>query len=124
MRLDEVVEALEAEAIYVPGECAPVTSAGGSDSVSDVLVFGKPGMLLLTGLLQPSVIRTAQLMGVVAVVFVRGKQPDEETVELARRLKVPVLLSPHSLYDCCGRLYVRGLPGVIPAREGSAVGCS
>jgi hypothetical protein len=70
-------------------------------------------MLLLTGLTQTSVVRTAQLMDISAVVFVRGKRPDEEAVELARAIDLPLLVSPHSLYDCCGRLYARGLPGVI-----------
>lgn len=100
-----------------------VHSGGGSDSVSDVLVFGKPGMLLLTGLTQASVIRAAQLTDTAAVVFVRGKRPDESVLEMARRLGIPVLLSPHSLYDSCGRLYVRGLPGVIVAHEETAAAC-
>ncbi len=114
MRLSEVIEALEAELLVAGEEADPeVAWAGGSDSVSDVLVYGKPGMLLLTGLTQASVIRTAQLMDIAAVVFVRGKRPDASVVEMAEKLCIPVLLSPHSLYDSCGRLYVRGLSGVI-----------
>ncbi len=113
MRLSEVVAALEAEVLVDVGEDVEVLSGGGSDSVSDVLVYGKPGMLLLTGLVQPSVVRAAQLTESAAIVFVRGKRPDENLLEMAAHLRVPVLLSPHSLYDSCGRLYVRGLPGVI-----------
>ena len=117
MQLSEVIMALDAEVLVDgPGDLE-IDFAGGSDSVSDVLVYGKPRMMLLTGLTQPSVIRAAQLMDVAAVVFVRGKHPDESVLEMARTLGVPVLLSPHSMYDSCGRLYVRGLPGVIPTRN-------
>ena len=120
MQLSEVAMALEADALVEGADDLEIDYAGGSDSVSDVLVYGKPGMMLLTGLTQPSVIRAAQLMDVSAVVFVRGKRPDESVLEMARTLGVPVLLSPHSMYDSCGRLYVRGLPGVIPTRNHAA----
>lgn len=117
MRLTEVVEALEAEVACDGGGGNPeVRCVGASDMVSDLLVWGKPGMLLLTGLAHPSVVRAAHLIDVAAVVFVRGRIPSEDALALARELALPVLLSPHSLYDCSGRLYVRGLPGVIPAR--------
>ncbi len=115
MRLCEVAAALDAEVLVNGGDDGEVLTAGGSDSVSDVLVYGKPGMLLLTGLIQPSVVRVAQLTGAAAIVFVRGKKPERSLLEMAERLGVPVLVSPHSLYDACGRLYVRGLPGVIAA---------
>ena len=113
MRLSEVAVALDAEMLVDTGEDVEVVYAGGSDSVSDVLVYGKPRMLLLTGLTQPSIIRTSQLIDVAAIVFVRGKRPETHLLEMAERLRVPILLSPHSLYDSCGRLYVRGLSGVI-----------
>jgi len=123
VRLSSVVEALEAE-VLVGQEAMEreVPTAGGCDMISDLLFFGKPGMLLLTGLTQPAVVRTAQLMDISAMVLVRGKRPDEAALELAREVGMPILVSPHSLYDCCGRLYARGLPGVIPAtgRPGSA----
>jgi hypothetical protein len=117
VQLSEVAMALEAESLVEGPDDPEIDYAGGSDSVSDVLVYGKPRMMLLTGLTQPSVIRAAQLMDVSAVVFVRGKRPDENVLEMARTLGVHVLLSPHSMYDSCGRLYVRGLPGVIPTRN-------
>jgi hypothetical protein len=99
-----------------------VLTAGGCDIISDLLFFGRPGMLLLTGLTQSTVIKTAQLIDISAVVFVRGKVPEEEAVELARGIGLPLLVSPHSLYDCCGRLYARGLPGVIPAKGRASAG--
>lgn len=121
MRLSEVAQVLEAEVLVgaeALGRDAP--AGGGCDMISDLLFFGKPGMVLLTGLTQPAVVRTAQVMDISAVVLVRGKRPDEETLALAREAGLPVMVSPHSLYDCCGRLYARGLPGVIPARARAA----
>ncbi len=116
MKLSEVVEALEAEVLFgqeLLDREAP--TAGASDVISDLLFFGQPGMVLLTGMIRPPMIRAAELAEVSAVVLVRGKRPEEETVEMARVLGMPLMVSPHSLYDCCGRLYVRGLPGPIPA---------
>jgi predicted transcriptional regulator len=114
VRVSDVVALLEAEVLAGrAGLEREVPSAGGCDIISDLLFFGKPGMLLLTGLTQLSVVRTAHLMDISAIVFVRGKNPDGRAIELAESLGMPLLVSPHSLYDCCGRLYVRGLPGVI-----------
>ncbi len=116
MKLAEVVEALEAE-VLVGQELLDrdVPTGGASDVVSDLLFFGRPGMVLLTGLIRPPIIRAAELAEVSAVILVRGKRPEEETIELAQELGIPLMISPHSLYDCCGRLYVKGLPGPIPA---------
>lgn len=115
MQLAEVVEALEAEVVLGGEQLGrEIGVAGGCDMISDLLFFGKPGMLLLTGLTQAAVVRTAHLIDISGIVLVRGKRPDEEAVALARDYGLPLLISPHSLYDCCGRLYVRGLPGVIP----------
>jgi len=114
VRISDIVVLLDADVLAGrDGLERKVPSGGGCDIISDLLFFGKPGMLLLTGLTQPSVVRTAHLMDIAAIVFVRGKSPDERAIELAESLGMPLLVSPHSLYDCCGRLYVRGLPGVI-----------
>jgi hypothetical protein len=118
--LADIVEALEAELIV--GGNKPnldLPAAGASDMVSDLLFFGHPGMLLLTGLTKLSVVRAAQVADVAAIVFVRGKRPDEDAITLAQELGIPLLVSSHSMYDCCGRLYSRGVPGVIPAQPAS-----
>ena len=118
MRLSEVAEALEAEVLLGDDLLeTEVGAAGAADMVSDVLFFGRPGMLLLTGLTKASVVRAAQVADLSAIVLVRGKRPDETAVELARDLSLPVMLTSHSLYDSCGRLYARGLPGVIPTKR-------
>ena len=125
MRLAEVVEALEAEVIVGGDRLEMEVPAGGaSDMVSDLVFFGRPGMVLLTGLTKSSVVRAAQVADVSAIVFVRGKRPEREAIELAGEIGLPLLLTAHSMYDSCGRLYVRGLPGVIPASQGAIPGDS
>lgn len=82
----------------------------GADLMSDVLAFSQPGTLLLTGLTNPQVVRTAEMADVKAIVFVRGKQPPSETVALAREKGIPLLATRFTLYESCGRLFAQGLP--------------
>ncbi|MFQ3549202.1 MAG: transcriptional regulator [Armatimonadota bacterium] len=88
-----------------------VTTACGCDLMSDVLAFTSPGSILLTGLTNSQVVRTAEMLDLKAVVFVRSKFPDENTVNLAKSQNLAVILSPHPLYESCGRLYSAGLSG-------------
>lgn len=103
------------------GEIA--TSACGSDLMSDVLALTKPGSVLLTGLTNPQVVRTAEMLDLKAIVFVRNKQPDEKTVQLAESIGLVLVLSPYPLYESCGVLYRAGLGGCFSpdgaARHGS-----
>jgi len=123
--VSDIVALLEADVLAGRAELErEVPSAGGCDIISDLLFFGKPGMLLLTGLTQLSVVRTAHLMDIAAIVFVRGKSPDPRAVELAESLGLPLLVSPHSLYECCGRLYARGLPGVVTSTRRLKAECA
>ena len=77
--------------------------------MSDVLTFRGPGSLLLTGLTNPQVIRTAEMSDFAAVCFVRGKKPQPETIQLAEDKGVLLLVTLLSMYECCGRLYGEGL---------------
>lgn len=100
----------------------PVRSACGCDLMSDVLAFTRPGSVLLTGLTNPQVVRTAEMLDLKAVVFVRSKSPDERTVELARSLGLVLVLSPYPLYESCGRLYNAGLSGCQEAPRPTRAG--
>jgi iron only hydrogenase large subunit-like protein len=82
-----------------------------SDLMSDVLAFGCPGGLLLTGLAYAQAIRTAEVAEIRSVVFVRGKQPSPEVLALAAEKKIPVLSTPHPMFVACGRLSRHGLLG-------------
>lgn len=89
-----------------------VKSAKASDLMSDVLRFSGPGKLLLTGLTNIQVVRTCDIAGICAVVFVRGKQPSAETVELSRNCDITILTTDLSMFEACGILYANGIEGV------------
>ncbi|MHC4544347.1 MAG: DRTGG domain-containing protein [Planctomycetota bacterium] len=88
-----------------------IEMACGCDLMSDVLSFVKPNSLLLTGLTNPQVVRTAEMADLQAVCFVRGKKPDQETIEMAEAKDIPLLVTPIPMFESCGRLYQAGLPG-------------
>ena len=86
-----------------------VHSACGSDMMSDVLAYVKDQAVLLTGLVNPQVIRTAEMMDMMCVVFVRSKSPSEEMIRLAKESDMVILKTKKRMYEACGRLYVGGL---------------
>lgn len=88
----------------------PLLSACGADLMSDVLSFVKEGTVLLTGMMNPHVVRTAEMLDVPCIVFVRGKKPTDDVVALAKQTGVTLLVCEYSLYEACGRLYKEGLP--------------
>ena len=88
-----------------------VFSACCSDMMSDVLAYVKDQGVLLTGLINPQVIRTASMMDMVCIVFVRDKCPTEEMVELSRESGIVLLCSSLRAYEACGLLYHSGLRG-------------
>ena len=112
MTLNDVKRILMAEVI-VGGELLgkEVMIACGSDLMSDVLSFVKPGALLLTGLTNPQVVRTAEMADLRAICFVRGKKPDRDTIEIAESKDIPLLTTPLPMFESCGRLHSEGLPG-------------
>lgn len=88
-----------------------VHTACGSDMMSDVLAFVKEQAVLLTGLCNAQVIRTAEMMDIVCIVFVRDKKPDEEMLRLAKERDIVVLGTGHRMFSACGILYEKGLRG-------------
>lgn len=88
-----------------------VHTACGSDMMSDVLAFVKDQAVLLTGLLNPQVVRTAEMMDIICIVFVRGKNPDESVIELAKDMNIAILTTDKRMFEACGILYSNGLKG-------------
>ena len=110
MKISKVAELLEARICageeYLDDE---VHSACGSDLMSDVLAYVKNQAVLLTGLVNPQVIRTAEMMDMKCIVFVRSKVPSEAMLELAKDCGIAVMATNKRLYEACGILYSNGL---------------
>ena len=88
-----------------------VHTACGSDMMSDVLAFVKEQAVLLTGLVNPQVVRTAEMMDMKVIVFVRGKVPSDAILDLAHNLDIVVLKTELEMFTSCGKLYQAGLRG-------------
>ena len=112
MKIREIVETLNAKVYSCPEMMdEEVITACGSDMMSDVLAFVKDQSVLLTGLVNSQVIRTAEMMDMVCIVFVRGKTPSAEMLELAKERDLVVMSSGYRMFTACGLLYDNGLKG-------------
>lgn len=113
MKLADIKEILRAEVIVGHEDLDEYVTAGtASDLMSDILRGPTNGAVLLTGLNNIQVIRTAVIAGVKAVVLVRGKEPSSEMVNHAHEHKLPLLSTAFTMYSSCGRLFSKGLRGV------------
>ena len=112
MTVRKIVEILEAKVAAGQEQLdLEVSAACGADLMSDVMAFVKEKVILLTGLVNPQAIRTADLMDIRVVVFVRGKSPTEDIVAMARENGMVLLSTKYSMFLACGRLYEAGLHG-------------
>ena len=113
MTIGDIREILDAKVLWADEEILSheVHTACGSDMMSDVLAYVKDQAVLLTGLNNPQVIRTADMMDMHCVVFVRGKQPDEQILKLAGMRDIAVLTTELPMFAACGLLYAAGLRG-------------
>jgi len=110
LKLSEVKNILNADVIVGEEHMdLEVKTAFGADLMSDVLAFAKAGSLLLTGLTNSQVIRTANILDIAAIILVRGKKPSTETINLAKELKIPLLTTKYILFETAGRLYAKGM---------------
>lgn len=113
MTLKEIKELLQAEVITGDDLLdKEIAAAGASDLMSDVLAFGRPGILLLTGLSNSQSVRTANIIDAKAIVYVRGKKPDQEGIQLAKEKSIPLLSTKFMMYAACGLLFSHGLKGI------------
>ncbi len=112
MKIKKIIELLDAEVLSGADKIEnEVHSACGSDLMSDVLAYVKEQAVLLTGLINPHVVRTAEMMDMKCIVFVRGKRPPREVIELAEECGIVTLRCEERMYVACGRLYENGLRG-------------
>ena len=110
MKISTIKELLDAEVICNEDMLShDVYSACGSDMMSDVLAYVKNQAVLLTGLVNSQVIRTAEMMDMVCIVFVRSKRPTQEMIELAEESGIVIMATKKRMYEACGKLYANGL---------------
>ena len=114
MLLSEIKNVLGAEFLGADDSLLEkdIVTAFGSDLMSDVLAFVDEQTMLLTGLINSQVIRTAEMMDITAICFVRGKTPAEDVIELANEKGIAILTTTKTMYTSCGLLYTSGIRGL------------
>ena len=112
MKISTIQELLDAKVLTGADRLGEhVYAACGSDMMSDVLAYVKDQAVLLTGLMNTQVVRTAEMMDMHCVVFVRDKQPTPEIIQLAEESSIVLMASPKRMYEACGILDSNGLVG-------------
>ena len=116
MTVRQIAEILDAEILCCEelADSVSIHSACGSDMMSDVLAYVKDQGMLLTGLVNPQVVRTAEMMDMCCVAIVRGKRPDAAIIELAQSKNIILLTTQERMYPACGKLYKAGLDAGKP----------
>lgn len=112
MKIKDIITILNAQLLTPQTDLEQeVHTACGSDMMSDVLAYVKDQSALITGLTNPQVVRTAEMMDMICIVFVRGKHADDTIVNLAAQRNIAILQTPYSMFTACGMLYQHGLRG-------------
>jgi predicted transcriptional regulator len=120
--LREVQKILDADVLVGEDKLdIDVHTAFGADLMSDVLAFADAGCLLLTGLTNPQIIRTADVLDIAAIILVRGKRPPPETLHAAADKNIPLLSTKYILFESAGRLYAKGILGCTQKVDGRRV---
>ena len=81
-----------------------------ADLMSDALRYDLSQAFLVSGLVNPQVVRTAEMADVAAILMVRGKMPPADTLDLADEIGIPFLSTELTMFETCGRLFSAGLP--------------
>ena len=113
MKLSEIASVLCCQALTPLDGVADIETVVASDGMSEILAFPSPGAVMLTGLTNIQSVRTAVVADVHAIVYVRGKQPAEPVLALARDKGIPVLSTKLGMFEACGILYDTGLKGAM-----------
>jgi len=111
MLIREVMQILNADVIWGEDFNIEIHTACGSDMMSDALAFVKDQGMLLTGLLNPQAVRTAEMLDMRCIVFVRGKVPGQDVIALAKDCGIVLLSTKERMFTACGKLYKAGLGG-------------
>jgi predicted transcriptional regulator len=110
MKLEAVSEVLQGQILAGAGRLElEIDRAYAVDLLSDVLALTDEQTTLITGNTSPQVIRVAEILSVVAIIFVRGKRPTESTVSYAEHLGIPIISTAKTMFEACGVLYAHGV---------------
>lgn len=113
MKISEIKDILKADVLCGEDQLDTVIVAGGAaDLMDDVLAAAAKGCALLTGVTTDHVIRTSKIVGVGAIVIVRGKKPPKAFIDMAKSFQIPLMVTDYSLFVACGRLYMNGIRGL------------
>ena len=119
MTLREIKELLDAEVLIGEDQLdKEVNTAFVSDLMSDVLASATAGSILITGITNAQVVRTANIINISAIIIGRGKRPSEETFQLGQEMNIPILTTRYILFEIAGQLYAKGIKGCIEKVEG------
>jgi len=112
MKIKEIISTVKGELLVLCHDLDyEVDTACGADLMSDVMAFYKGNAVLITGLINPQVIRTAEMMDIKVIIFVRGKKPNNQMIELAKDVGISIIITDELMYMTCGKLYTAGLVG-------------
>ena len=110
VKLKEIINAVEGTLLSKQlKQDIDIQYCGAADLMSDVLSLMKPGSLLITGLVNLQSIRTAEMADLAAIIYVRGKIPGPDAIDLANELGIPLIASRYGMFKLCGLLYKAGL---------------
>lgn len=110
MKVKDIMKVVDAELLVGEENLdLDIKAACGSDLMSDVMAYVKENVVMFTGLINLQVIRTAEMMDIKVVTFVRGKKPDENMIALAREKGITLLTTKNTMYIACGKLYSAGV---------------
>ncbi|MBN1306003.1 MAG: hypothetical protein JXA13_16320 [Anaerolineales bacterium] len=125
MKLKEIIDLIGGQVLTSEVSLERNIKGGfGADLMSDVLASVQEGAVLLTGLCNPQVVRTAQMADIQAIIFVRAKMPPTETITLANQEDIPLICSLYGMFELCGRLYQAGLESLeVPVSDSENCSC-
>ncbi len=110
MNLEEVARLLQGT--FLCGEekkGTVIDRAYAADLLSDVLALTEERTTLITGTISPQVVKVADILNVVAIIFVRGKRPAQNLIEYAQCLSIPLVFTEKTMFETCGLLYTHGV---------------
>lgn len=112
LKVREIIDILDAQVLTGEENMElEIYSGCGADLMSDVMAFVKESVILCTGLVNPQVVRTCEMMDIKVICFVRGNVPGETIISLAKEMGITILTTKHPLFITCGKLYSAGIVG-------------